>query len=93
MKEQARLTVYGKVQGVCYRDFACEKARDLGVYGWVRNNSDGTVEIFCQGNSTNVQLFIDSCSSGPMAAKVTDMEIQKQPLDGEELYDSFEVKY
>ncbi|MBA4336596.1 acylphosphatase [bacterium] len=93
MKEQARLVISGKVQGVFYRDYACEKARDLDVYGWIRNNSDGTVEVFCQGNATNVQMFIDWCYQGPISAKVTEIDIQKQPLEGEELFDSFDVKY
>lgn len=93
MKEQAQLTIHGKVQGVCYRDYAREKARDLNVYGWVRNNSDGTVEVFCQGEGTNVQMFIDWCFQGPSTAIVSKIDIQKQPLEGEGLYDSFEIKY
>lgn len=93
MKEQARLIIHGKVQGVFYRDFACEKARDLNVYGWVRNNSNGTVEIFCQGESTGLQILIDWCYQGPPSAEVAGIDIQKQPLEGEELYDSFKVKY
>jgi acylphosphatase len=93
MKEQARLTIHGRVQGVFYRDAACEKARGLNVYGWVRNNLDGTVEIFCQGDANNVQMFIGWCHQGPSSAEVAGIDIQKQPLEGEELFDSFEIKY
>ncbi|MCD6109461.1 acylphosphatase [bacterium] len=93
MKEQAHLIIHGKVQGVFFRDTVCKKAHDLNVSGWVRNNSDGTVEILCQGNSNNVQALIDWCYNGPLLASVTTIDIQKQPLNGEELYDSFDTKY
>lgn len=93
MKEQARLIIHGKVQGVCYRDFARQKAHHLNLSGWVRNNTDGTVEAFCQGDLTNINIFIDWCSQGPQSADVTNIDIQKQPLEGEELFDSFEIKY
>ena len=38
-----RLTVYGRVQGVFYRDWTVENACELGLAGWVRNQPDGTV--------------------------------------------------
>ena len=42
--------VTGKVQGVWFRRYTQEKARELGVNGWVRNESDGTVTIVAEGN-------------------------------------------
>ncbi len=42
-----RIRVEGQVQAVGYRNFVIEEARKLGLDGWVRNRSDGTVEILC----------------------------------------------
>ncbi len=47
-----RLVIYGRVQGVFYRGWSVETARDLGLRGWVRNRSDGTVEALLQGGNT-----------------------------------------
>jgi acylphosphatase len=41
--------VYGRVQGVAFRANTCHQARRLGLRGWVRNCSDGTVELIAQG--------------------------------------------
>ena len=93
MKEQTRLIIHGKVQGVFFRDATRKKARDLNVHGWVRNNPDGTVEILCQGNPENIQNLIDWCYKGPSSAEVSRVDVQKQFPENEELFDSFEIRY
>ena len=45
MKKRVNIIVYGRVQGVWYRAYTRDKAIELGLKGWVRNNPDGTVEI------------------------------------------------
>ena len=42
--------VTGQVQGVWFRRNTQEKARELGITGWVRNESDGTVTVVAEGN-------------------------------------------
>ncbi len=48
-RAQAHLRIRGRVQGVFYRATACDKARELGLSGWVRNLSDGSVEAVACG--------------------------------------------
>ena len=72
-----RLRIHGEVQGVFYRAWSAETARDLGLRGWVRNRTDGTVEILVHGESETVAQFIDRCREGPPAARVTEIEIEE----------------
>ena len=49
MKIRKYIQVYGKVQGVGFRYHATYRAKFLGLTGWVRNCSDGSVEMEVQG--------------------------------------------
>ncbi len=53
-----RITFYGRVQGVGFRWRAKYGARSLGITGWVRNNSDGTVTIEAQGSPASINSLI-----------------------------------
>lgn len=64
------LRVSGRVQGVWYRGWTVKKARALGLSGWVRNVTDGTVEVLLNGPKANVDAMIKACHDGPPAAKV-----------------------
>ena len=44
-----RLRIEGFVQAVGYRNFAIDEAQRLGLDGWIRNRSDGTVEVLVSG--------------------------------------------
>ena len=68
-----RLIVSGFVQSVGYRMFATDRARKLGLDGWVRNRFDGTVEILVAGPTKAVEEFIGLCYRGPEAARVDDI--------------------
>ena len=61
MALQARLTITGRVQGVGYRDWAMVKALQLGLTGWVRNRSDGSVEALIVGEEGAVGQMIEAC--------------------------------
>ena len=60
-----RINVSGRVQGVCFRANARDEARRIGVTGWVRNLSDGTVEVFVQGPEEKVNRLLVLVLSGP----------------------------
>jgi len=69
----ARVCITGHVQGVWFRAWTVNIARDVCLDGWVRNRTDGTVEaVFC-GPEPQVERMITNCSEGPPGASVTDV--------------------
>jgi acylphosphatase len=79
--ETRRLIVTGRVQGVGYRYWMMRTARKLGLGGWVRNRSDGSVEAMVQGTPAAVAQISALARCGPEAARVT--QVQSEPADGE----------
>ncbi|XP_044284178.1 acylphosphatase-2 isoform X3 [Varanus komodoensis] len=50
--------VFGRVQGVCFRMYTEEKARKVGVVGWIRNSRQGTVTGQVQGPEEKVNEML-----------------------------------
>ena len=82
-----RLVVHGRVQGVCFRDSMRREAQRLGVAGWVRNRSDGTVEAAVQGEPAAVDAIVLWAKRGPELARVERVEIM--PTHGD--FTNFEI--
>ena len=57
-KIRKHIIFYGRVQGVGFRYYAVNKANQLGLTGWVRNLTDGTVEMEVQGNEPSIDELI-----------------------------------
>ena len=76
-----RIQVYGRVQGVGFRWFTCQEARQLGVIGWVMNRPDGSVLIHAQGSEDAVQSLQTWAERGPTHAQVTGLEAMLCPLE------------
>jgi acylphosphatase len=66
--------VRGRVQGIGFRQSAKSLARSLGLYGWVRNTAQGTVEVWAQGAEDSVNRMIDWLWLGPPGAAVLGVE-------------------
>jgi acylphosphatase len=64
------LLIGGRVQGVGFRYFARQKAKELGVVGWVKNTPDGKVEIEASGSEENLATFTDWMKIGPARALI-----------------------
>jgi len=69
-----RLMIRGLVQGVFFRAWTVETAKTLGLVGWVRNRSEGSVEAFVQGKAETIDHFITLARNGPPAARVDSIE-------------------
>ena len=71
---QLHVRVTGVVQGVGFRWFVREKARRLGLAGWVRNVSDGSVEVVASGEQGQIDLLVGELKKGPPGAVVDAIE-------------------
>src|ERR1700687_5469247 len=69
-----RFLVRGRVQGVGFRWFVEREAHILGIAGWVRNRSDGTVEVLALGTRDQLSGMRSRLREGPRAARVDDVE-------------------
>ncbi len=83
--------VSGIVQGVGYRYYALRKAGALGLTGFVRNLSDGRVELEVEGHKNAISEFISYLKRGPAAASVYDVQIDCYEYQGK--YLDFRIKY
>jgi acylphosphatase len=69
-----RLVVHGEVQGVGFRDAVRSEAESAGAAGWVRNRSDGAVEIHVEGDDDAVERLASFAERGPRGAEVDRVE-------------------
>jgi acylphosphatase len=81
--KRAEVTVRGMVQGVFFRVETRDRARSLGLSGWVRNASDGTVRAAFEGDDERVASMVDWCGRGPRGAHVDRVEVIWADPEGE----------
>ncbi|HEY5928366.1 MAG TPA: acylphosphatase [Kofleriaceae bacterium] len=86
-----RAIVSGIVQGVSFRAATCTQARRLGVAGWVKNRSDGGVELEAEGPDDKVATLIEWCHQGPRAAHVERVAVEDITPTGAD--DGFDIVY
>ncbi|MDE2467007.1 MAG: acylphosphatase [Alphaproteobacteria bacterium] len=72
-----RFRIEGHVQAVGYRNYVIAEARRLGLDGWVRNRSDGTVEALAAGPTKAIESFFVVCSRGPSGSRVENVQMEK----------------
>ena len=65
MSRAVRATVTGRVQGVGFRYYTAEKARSLGVVGWVGNEPDGSVALHAEGADEAVAPWSSGAAAAP----------------------------
>jgi acylphosphatase len=81
--EARRFLVRGRVQGVGFRWFVEREARSLGIAGWVRNNHDGSVEVFAEGTRDQLSGLHARLREGPRAARVDAVDVSEaKVVDG-----------
>ena len=66
---------------VMYRDFVCRRGRALGLVGYVKNLSDGMVEVVAQGEKSALEKFVAKLRNGSLLSRVDKIEIEwRQPV-------------
>jgi acylphosphatase len=88
---RAHLIVSGRVQGVCFRAETQQAASRLGLTGWVKNKSDGTVEADVEGDKQALLKLIDWCRKGPPISAVAHVAVTWK--DHRDAYDDFSIRY
>jgi len=83
------IQVFGKVQGVYYRQSTHKVATELGLQGKVLNQTDGTVFIEASGNEEAIAQLIHWCQDGPVLARVSRVEVKELPARS---YKGFEIE-
>ena len=78
----ARILVSGRVQGVGFRWWIVAQGRGNGLDGWVRNLSDGRVEVLAIGEVDAIERLVESCGRGPPGAGVRSVDVEAAVDDG-----------
>lgn len=86
-----RYLVSGTVQGVNFRNAACNQAEPVGLRGWARNLPDGRVEVVARGNAEALHHLETWLRQGPPGARVAGLQIM--PTEAEHLPDGFEIRH
>jgi acylphosphatase len=81
-EKTVRLRITGSVQGVGYRIWAMRTAMGLGLRGWVRNRSDGSVELLATGAPDDLAALAEVCRQGPRTAEVASVTVADAADDG-----------
>ena len=91
-KQAKRFFVSGRVQGVGFRYFSQSAAQALGLVGYVRNLSDGRVEVYAIGTSVQLIELARYLKQGPSLARVSHLsEVEAELL--EDFSSGFSVEF
>ncbi len=91
--KRKRLHAYisGRVQGVFFRATTKESARQLGLTGWVKNLSNGQVEVMAEGKKEDLKALERFLHDGPRLAEVQNVNVNySDDLKG---YSSFRIRH
>ncbi len=77
-----KMKITGVVQGVFFRANTLDKAKELGLCGWVKNCPDSAVEIFAEGPDEALTELTNWCHHGPDTAEVDGVEIKEVSEQG-----------
>lgn len=80
MKKHFSIRIYGKVQGVFFRDSTKAEAIKLNVQGFVRNEPDGSILIEAEGEAQMLNQFLYWSTQGPKAARVESLQVREGEL-------------
>ncbi len=90
-KKAVQVKVYGIVQGVGFRFSTVSQARRLGLTGYVRNVSDGSVEVVAEGKQEALDKLVKWLEKGPPGAIVRKVDVRVIPYRG--FFRSFNIEF
>ncbi len=90
MKSRVHVLIAGRVQGVCFRGQTERWALGSGLTGWVRNRSDGRVEVVAEGERGALESLVELLRKGPSFGRVDSVDVRWTDFTGE--FDSFRIR-
>jgi len=84
-----RINFYGAVQGIGFRYVANLVAEKYGIYGWVRNNKDGSVTLVMEGLDESINEMLNYLKNF-FQENIDHLDEIEEP---EEKLSSFDIKY
>jgi len=91
LRVRASVRVFGRVQGVLFRQNTAMMASKLGVVGHIRNLDDGSVEAIFEGEKKAVDEIVEWTKRGPIHARVERTLVEWEPPTGE--FDGFTIRH
>ena len=73
---ELRATITGKVQGVGFRNYVETAVAELGLFGYVKNNADGSVSVLAQGEPDTLRQFVEYLHEGSLLSKVEGVSVE-----------------
>jgi acylphosphatase len=89
--KRVHIIVTGRVQGVFFRAHTRDRARELGLKGWVRNLDSDKVEVMAEGPEKEIAELIGFCNKGPDIARVDDVKVKF--VESDEELGPFSIRY
>lgn len=90
-KVRAEIIVTGLVQGVGFRYFVLRQAKEFNLFGYTRNQYDGTVLTIVEGEKYLIEELYKKLKIGPMHADVRSFNIKWSKSENE--FVNFEVRH
>lgn len=87
----ANVFISGFVQGVGFRQFVKNTAKNRGLSGWTKNLSDGRVVARVAGNKKIIEKFVDDLWKGTFLSKVKNIEVEWE--EEEAKHSDFEIHH
>ena len=81
--QRFELSIFGRVQGVLFRQSVRRHGEKLGLAGWVRNEDDGSVRVLVEGEPAALEEFTRWCREGPPLARVDRIAVEEKEAKNE----------
>jgi len=89
-QKQLDARVHGNVHGVLFRANTKSNAHELGLAGWVSNESDGSVRVVAEGSESRLRALLEFLTVGPSAADVENVDAEWKEPTGD--YQGFDIR-
>jgi acylphosphatase len=86
-----KIEVSGRVQGVGFRYFTVQKAKENHISGSVKNVANGNVKIIAYGDDENMNSFLSAIRRGPSLSYVSDFRIED--IEAKKTPNNFRIEY